>query len=391
LISKTKLALTAILVLSGFLAIDGLEAQTQLVSRNYFPAELEFKELQTVRSEQSGDEGAVPVDAREAPLFAEAGFLHYAKRTYITDTGTDLTIEVLTAKDEKSAYSLLTLLRDSDIRPGPPGAGFAANDNGLIFTRGAFCVRIRGRAPTDLYRRIATSVSNRIGAREKSIPSLVSRFPQGGLDSTTLRYFLGPIALDSYGVDILGARPNFGPEMEIAQARYSQGGQSGTLSLISFPTNQAAESYFNSVSPQDRATTGNGAARSYAKRVGPIVGILEGRFDPAAADEILRPLKFSYSIRWIYDKNNRNRATVWGVPVGILGTVVRSLLLTALLCGMSLLLGIGMATFRVLLRGYAPNNFLDRPERTELIRLRLNEGASSANPSASHSGTNPDP
>jgi hypothetical protein len=358
---------------------------------NYFPAELEFKELRTIRSEQSGEEGAIPVDAREASLFAEAGFLHYAKRVYVTDVGADLTIEVLTAKDEKSAYSLLTLLRESEIRPGPPGDSVAANDQGLMFSRGAFWVRVRGKVPADLHRRVALSVSNRIGPREKSIPLLISRFPKDGLDASSLRYFLGPIALGTYSVNILGSRPDFGPETEIAQARYSQGGESGSLSLISFPTNQAAESYFNSVSPRDEPSRGNGSPRSYAKRVGPIVGVLEGQFDPAAADKILRPLQFSYSIRWIYDKNNRNAATIWGVPVGILGTVVRSLLLTALLCGLSLLLGIGMAAFRVLLRGYAPNNFLDRPERTEIIRLRLDEARSSSNPLAPHSGTNSNP
>jgi hypothetical protein len=32
-----------------------------------------------------------------------------------------------------------------------------------------------------------------------------------------------------------------------------------------------------------------------------------------------------------------------------------------------------LATLRILLRGYAPNNFLDRPDRTELIRLKFDK------------------
>ena len=62
-----------------------------------------------------------------------------------------------------------------------------------------------------------------------------------------------------------------------------------------------------------------------------------------------------------------------GIPVGILGTVVRSLVLTGLLCGLSIIAGAGIATFRLLLRKYAPNNYLDRPERTEIIRLKIDE------------------
>ena len=376
MVSKAKWALnTAIFVFFAFLARADAVAQTELVSGSYFPAELEFKELPKVFSEESGDNGAALAGLKEAPIFAEAGFLHYTKRTYVTDTGSNLSIEVLTARDEKAAYSLLTLLRDANISVGPPGDAFAASEKRLIFASGPFWVRIGGQAPADLFRRIAVSVSNRIGTREHSIPSLVSRLPQQGLDSSTVRYFLGPISVESYGSGIPRTRLAMGPEMELAQAQYSQAGQMGTLSLIGFPTSQAAESYFDSLSLPDGSGARDEPRRSYARRVGPIVGILEGGFDATAAGAILRQLKFSYSIRWIYDKNNRSSATVWGVPVGILGTVVRSLLLTALLCGMSLLLGVGLATFRLFLRGYAPNNFLDRPERTEMIRLRLNEGS----------------
>ena len=91
------------------------------------------------------------------------------------------------------------------------------------------------------------------------------------------------------------------------------------------------------------------------------------------ADQILEAVQYKYSIKWIYNRNNRGSGTVWGIPMGILGTVVRSLVLTALLCGASLLLGVAFALFRVFIRGYAPNNFLDRPERTEIIRLKIDE------------------
>ncbi len=363
-------------------------AQTQLVSKDYFPAELEFKELQKVSSEKSGEGRASLADRKEASVFAEVGFLHYVTRVYVTDAGSDLSIEVLTARDEKAAYSLLTLFRGSKINAGPPGDAFAAIDNGLIFAKGPFWVRIRGTSPADLYRRIAFSVSNRIGERNRAIPLLVTRLPQNGMEPESVRYFLGPISLESFGTDILGSHTVFGPEVEVAQAQYSHGAATGVLSLINFPTSEAAETYFDKVSVPEASAGAQGAIRRYAKKVGPIVGVLQGGFDPVAADEILRSLKYTYSIRWIYDKNNRNAATLWGVPVGILGTVVRSLMLTALLCGLSLLLGVGLAMFRVFLREYAPNNFLDRPERTEMIRLRLNDVPIPPASSSSKTGVN---
>jgi hypothetical protein len=144
------------------------------------------------------------------------------------------------------------------------------------------------------------------------------------------------------------------------------------LTLLGFATGQLAEDFFDSLpGPQIRKPAGGSS--TFAKRVGPLVGILEGTFEPEEADKILGSLEFQYSIRWIFDKNNRSSATVWGVPVSLLGTVVRSLVLTALLCVASLFAGFGIAVFRILLRGYAPNNILDRPERTEIIRLKLDE------------------
>lgn len=357
-------------------AIPGSSAtQIQMVSTSYFPAEMEFKELRSVRSEKGAVDSAGLGGLKEAPIFAEAGFAQYWERTYLTDLGSDLSIEVIKARDERAAYSLFTLFRSDGITKGPPGDVFSAGGSSQVFAKGVFWVRVRGAVPPDLLRRIALSVGNRIGPQERSsVPSLVSRFPQNGLETGTMRYFLGPMALEYFGSGILGTLPELGPEMEIAQARYAAGGTTAILSLLGFPTNQAAESYFANVSLPSSAGTSRGAIRSYARRVGPIVGVLEGDLAPEAAQEILGALKYTYSIRWIYDKNNRSTATVWGVPVGILGTVVRSLFLTALLCGLSLALGTGMALFRVFLRNYAPNNFLDRPERTGMIRLRLSEG-----------------
>jgi hypothetical protein len=197
--------------------------------------------------------------------------------------------------------------------------------------------------------------------------------PPEGLQAASLRYFLGPEAYRAYGelprsFQLVPTR-----DLEIAQARYEEAGNSGTLFLVGFPTNQVAQEYFDSLSvPAPRSGTKT-SVRTYAKRAGPMVAILEGTFEPEQADKILGSLEFQYSVRWIYDKNNRSSATVWGVPVGLLGTVVRSLVLVALLCLASILLGIGIAIFRVMLRTYAPGNPLDRPERTEVIRLKLHE------------------
>jgi hypothetical protein len=59
---------------------------------------------------------------------------------------------------------------------------------------------------------------------------------------------------------------------------------------------------------------------------------------------------------------------VWGVPVRILGTVVRSIVFTALLCLASIVLGIIMAFSRLYLR-----KRLGRTDDDAYIRLKLDE------------------
>ena len=345
-----------------------LPAQTELVTRNYFPADLELVELKSVESQRELGEPASLAELPEGALFAEAGFRHYARRTYRLNPSGSLTLETVTLNDSKAAYSLLSLLRNDVVRKGPPGDFAAGSDQNLMFCQSNVLVRIRSEAPGDLVRRVARSVGNRIARREHE-PSLIANLPRLGLEPVSLRYCLGPVAFARYAQPVAGKSIEFRDELEIAQARYSLENQTGILSLVGFPTVQLADEYFESLFG---LMGGNSKTELYFKKSGPMLAILEGNFAPRTADRLLGSIEFSYSLKWIYDARNRADG-MWGVSSGLMGTVVRSLALTGLLAGLSVLAGGLFATFRILLRGYAPNNLLDRRSRTELIRLRFDE------------------
>jgi len=360
---------STVVLLLGFWAAATAAAQIELVSDNYFPADLEFRELQKITLEESFDDSSPLAKIDGGHLFLDVGFDKYARRVYSTANSGSLSIEVVTLKDSRAAYSVLTLLRKSSIQDGPPGDAFAAAGDSVCFAQGSKWVRIQGRGtPKDLVRLVANSTSHRIGLGRKKAPSLISHLPRMGYDASSLRYFPGAKSYESYYGTSADGYLKLGTDMEIAQARYALENRAGLLSLLNFPTPQVAEEYFAGLAGRKSAQT-NGA-QVYAKRAGPIVAILEGTFNPATADRILSSIKFSYSIRWIYEKRNKP-VTIWGVPAGILGTVVKSLLFVALLCVISIGAGVSFAIFRFVLREYAPKNILDRPERTEITRLRL--------------------
>ncbi len=342
-------------------------AQVSFVADSYFPADQEFQELQKTAGQESFEDPALLAKVADGTLFKDVGFEKYSRRVYKA-AGSEISIEVVTLIDSRAAFSLLTILRSSNLEEGPPGDRFAFDADTLRFAQGRNWIRIEGRgAPADLLRRIAISMSNRIGSQKRKPPSLISHFPNPGYDPSSLRYFVGPDSFKAHSETRPGGYVEFASGMELAQARYSLQNQTGILSLSIFPTTQVAEGYYSELAGV--ASKKESAVRTYAKRAGPLVAILEGSFEPAVADRILDSLQYSYSIRWIYEKPKGK--TVWGIPTAILGSVVNSLLFVALLCVTSIVLGAGYAIFRVILRGHAPNNPLDRPERTEITRLKM--------------------
>jgi len=366
----TKSADAASALAGLLLAACTLQAQTVFIPSDYFPARFEFRELATVVADEEID--SVPAIGRlkEGSFFLEAGAQAYARREYGLEDRTALAIEILTLEDERGAYSLVSVLRPAALAAGPPGDYMAESAGELCFAQSRYFVRIRSRAPADLLRRIATSIGNRIGRHAQAPPSLVTHLPESGCANASIRYFMGPRSAEAFSQPIAGRRPVFADPAEIVQAPYLLDGRSGLLTLISFPTMQMADDYYErSMDWLGRAAP---PARLYSAKAGPIIGILEGNFDPGNADKVLGSLQYSYTVKWIYDKY-KNAPTIWGLPYGIMSTVVRSIVLVSLLCLASIVAGAALAFFRVALRTYAPNNFLDRPERTELIRLKLDE------------------
>jgi hypothetical protein len=359
-----------IVLLSVSAAGPALLGQTQIIRGDFYPAEFEFEELGKIQAQETIKDASAILKVTDGLYFADVGFQSYSSRKYqLRDDGV-LAIEIAGLLDSKAPYSLLTLLRKSEIRPGPPGEFYLSEPNDLILIRGNYYVRIRANVSGDLIKRIANSISNRIGQRETTLPPIIKHFPKEGFDSNSLHYFLGPKSYAAFSTLQLGGNLTFTSGVELAQANYSLNNESGTLSLFSFPTHELAEAYQSALESQSAAA----AQRIYFKRAGPLLGILQGSFAPGTADQLLGSIHFTYAIKWIYDKDNQGKGkTIWGVPMPILHTVVRSVFLIIVLALASIIVGAAFAFFRFWLRNHAPQNILDRPDRTEMIRLKINE------------------
>jgi hypothetical protein len=346
------------------LAAPALPAQVELVSSDYFPAELEFAELQKILSEETFTDPARLANVADGGLIQDVGFTKYARRVYLVANSHSLSIEIFTLLDTRAAYSLATVLRSGELQDGPPGDTFSSTTDEIRFAQSKYWVRIHGRGvPEELLKRVANSVSNRIGRRRAAPPALVTHLPKLGLVRSSLRYYPGVKAYETYIPKFAGKPVPLAEDAEVALASYSLNNRSGTLTLLSFPTAEIADEYYGGLTEQ----TGN---KLYLKRSGPIVGILQGSFEPGTADKILSSIRYSYSVQWVYEKGDKSK-TIWGVPAGILTTVVKSLFFVALLFGLSILVGVGCGAFRVMLKKRRRNQRPDRQDETEITRLKM--------------------
>jgi len=361
-----KLIVILAVLTGGALAATAVRAQVQLVTSDYFPGDQEFRELKTIQQDKELSDPALLAKLTDGPVLIELGIKRYAARTYTLDDPGRLVIEIYRLGDSRGAYSYLSMLAGTTPQPGPPGDFIAPASESLLFTAGNYFVAMHGATTDTLLRRVATSIANRIGRSEPSRPILLNHIPAEGCDPASIRYFLGPQSIAAFGAPIAGGPPAIPSDVEAVQARCSMQEQSGTITIISFPTIPLAEDYFDSGAVYDKPSPGS--ASLYTRQTGPLVGILEGNFSPEVADKTLGSIKFSYSVKWIYDRTKNRGQTLWGVPVRILSTVVHSLMFTALMCVASVLAGVMIAAGRAYVR-----RRLGREDDSGYIRLKINE------------------
>jgi hypothetical protein len=339
-------------------------ARAQMPSDDLFPSHTDFPELH-LKSDVLPEDAMSLLAPEENRLFEDVGFESYARQMYTFGDSGLLAIEIVSLKDFRAAYSLLTLLRNSNIQTGPPGDAFTMEADVIRFAKKKEWVRIHGSGIQQaLLKRIALFVSNRLGEEEQSIPLLVTLLPKTGLDSSSLRYFPGLKSFKTYSgksekLPIL----KLNTDMEIVQARYSLENHTGTLSLLYFPTSPVAEECFEEFAFLQYAE--NISSTVYARRIGPIIALLDGNFDPRSSGRILGAIHHRYSISWL----DEDKPIEWGVPVYILSTAIKSLFLVVLLCGVSMVAGAGYAIFRFILRGRTSRDPSDR--KSEITQLRM--------------------
>ena len=342
---KINYALICILALAGTLT-----AQTRAPAgfSDFFPEAAEIGASSRTFGPGFEDTAGL-AKVTNGKLVSDVGFVRYERADYSGES--PLSIEIFTLLDSLAAYSLLTLLRENQVQPGPPGDAFTVGNDGIMFARGRFFIRIPGKgAPKELLEKTAEAISAKTErVSSGSRPGLLDYFPADGYDAATLRYFP---SLDAYKTWTGGKAPEYIDttyDMEIATARYFTGNRSGTASLLKFPTPELAEEYYDELAASVSAIPAG--ISIYARRAGPLVACLEGNYDPASAYTLLSGVNYRYFLHWIDDDGNSGKI-VWGIPGVILQTVVHSIIFSLVVGAAAMLIGLAIGVGRFTLRQY---------------------------------------
>lgn len=311
----------------------------------------------------------------DAALFQDCQQKAVEQQTYQRG-GNTITVTVRQLGDPSYAYSAFSLLRPvpaTTIRPTPHSA--IGTDQAMMLV-GNLLVDIHGQNLTANAKDFtALAAALKPHASTQAYPTIWQYLPIEGLISHSDRYALDSRtfqrALTEAGESNWSAKGWVGFEQDEAEAevaRYRMGKRTATLVLLSYPTLQVAANRIKGmakwfdVNPKTAAPGGKPVI--YTRQNGSLVGLVSGAPDRAAAEALLRKIRYQTIVTWNEPGFKYHQLTMADYVVGtIFGTFA--------LLGIALVVGIALGMVRVGIKHFLPGLIFDRHRSVEILQLGL--------------------
>src|SRR6266851_4676917 len=307
---------------------------------------------QTARA--SADPAAA--DPVNAALLKEYGFTDFAAATYTRDDGRKLTLKAARFQDASGAYGAFTYYRVPDMQHEEIGTKGASLSQRVLFFKGNILVyaifdRLSAMSAAEL-RDLSDHLPRPRGSAE-NLPVLPRYLPAKIFVSNTAKYVVGPIGLEKTAAPLAAAYVDFSKGAEVMMGNYHTSDGGATLMLINYPTPQLAAAQLNLIQSAQQAHQ-LGDSQLVVRRTGPILVLISGQVGSDA------------HVTWNENTYFTRRDNAANLIVGVI-------LLAAIICGLSVVVGVGFGGFRILVKRLFPNKVFDRPEQLEIIALHLSD------------------
>lgn len=303
---------------------------------------------------------------RNAPIWREYGATAAERATYRLGPQ-QLAVTAFAMRDSSGAYGAATYFGAGGQPANLGGAGWQSPGE-WVFYESSYFVTVAGSPTPEAFEAVQALAGQLAGTStvERAIPSLSGFLPRQQPRPLLERYVLGPVALERLAPLGQGDWVGFAYGAESLWAEYSLDDRPVGFLLVSYPTPQLAgerlrlfEDLFN------LNGTGDPAKKLvYAKRAGPLLGLLVGTESGSSAARLLSQLRYEFQVTWS-EPDNDLTASEWA------RTVVNTFIGTGLLLLYATACGLLFAGARLLIQRYLPGMVFDRPEDIEIICLDL--------------------
>jgi hypothetical protein len=319
------------------------------------------------RSHVSSDPAAA--DPVNAALLKEYGFTDFEAATYTRDDGRRLMLKAARFQDASGAYGAFTYYRVPDMQNEEIGTKGASLNQRVLFFKGNVLVdavfdRLSAMSAAEL-RDLSGHLPRPAGSAE-NLPVLPRYLPAKFFVSNTAKYIVGPIGLEKAAAPLAASYVDFSQGAEVMMGNYHTSDGGATLMLINYPTPQVATAQLNLIEAAEKAHQ-LGESQIAARRTGPIVVLISGQVG-SDAHALLSSVNYDADVTWTENTYFTRRDNAANLIVGVI-------LLAAIICGLSVVVGIGFGGFRILIKRLFPDRIFDRPEQLEIIALHLSDPA----------------
>ena len=317
------------------------------------------------RPHASADPAAA--DPVNATLLKEYGFTDFAAATYTRDDGRKLTIKAARFQDPTGAYGAFTYYRVPDMQNQEIGTKGASLNQRVLFFRDNILVdavfdRLSAMSAAEL-RELSDRLPRPQGSTE-NLPVLLKYLPAKYFVTNTTKYVVGPVGLEKAAAPLTASYVDFSKGAEVLLGNYHTSDGGAALMLINYPTPQIAKAQLDLIQSAQQAHQ-LGDSQIAVRRTGPIVVLISGQIG-SDANALLSSVNYDADVTWNENTYFTRRDNAANLIVGVI-------LLAAIICGLSVVVGIGFGGFRILVKRLFPNKVFDRPEHLEIIALHLSD------------------
>lgn len=297
----------------------------------------------------------------------EYGVTRVEIRTYRKGSQTLQTV-IEKAADPSSAYGLLTFYQNGSMKPEKGMKLTAVGPDQALMSRGVFFIRVlrppRVKMSAEEFRSALIAIAG-AAPSANSMALLPPSLPPRGIINGSLKYVLGPVAMQkaipSFPPNLVGFKQ--GAELQAAAYRYN--GQPVRLILISYPTNVIARARYSAMVRTLGINQKQGTGALYGKNKGSYVLLVQNARSEEIAGRLMDRLTIEQQVSW--DQAPPGKP----VAVQMVHLILGNIILVVVLVGGAIFTGILLVASRRLAAKWFPHSDWAQGYEGSIIQLNL--------------------